>query len=360
MFLPLTTDALRESLAGALAHRNDATASLSQGDFSGAYSENPDWAVGPFVADDSLAFRPTGQWADPTGIGWTSASIYNPSVIEHEGVLHLFYRASPSKESLSSRIGHAALAPGAAWADSPSNPVVYPTQPLELLGCEDPKIYRAEGRWYLFYNGIYPLTREAREAFTPDPQAEVGCEILLAVSDDLENWTKLGSVVDPAVSHLWAKGAVVPRNGAGEAVRIGGEYLMFLSEGCGGALHVGRSTDFENWTFAPEPYLDLGPLDGHLHEVACALVDDDAPDRLVLDFFYGEPDGSFAAGQALYDTAAPFTQRALHRGGALSWGGMIRSSGGDDSGARLFAQGWDAAPGERRIDFYTDRSLITQ
>lgn len=355
MFLPLTTDALRENLADALAHRNDATARLTQGQFSDSYAERPDWAVGPFDASPELAFRPEGQWNDPTGIGWTSSSIYNPSVIEHDGVLHLFYRASPTKESLGSRIGVATRTTGGEWVDSPANPVVFPTLDLEVWGCEDPKVYRAEGRWYLFYNGIYPLTSEARETFEPDPSAEVGCEILLAVSDDLEHWTKLGSVVDHEVSHLWAKGAVIPRNGAGEAVRIGGEYLMFLSEGCGGELHVGRSADFQHWTFDPRPYLDLSELGGHLHEVACAIVDDDHPDRLVLDFFYAGPDGAFAAGQALYAIDAPFDQRALHRGGALSWGGMIRISG-----RHLFAQGWDAAAGERRIDFYSDTTLITQ
>jgi len=358
VFLPLTTDALRENLDAALAHRNDATEHLTQGAFSAEYAENPDWAVGPFDKVSELAFSPEGQWNDPTGIGWTSSSIYNPSVIEADGVLHLFYRASPTKESLSSRIGLATRASDGTWTDSRANPVVFPSLDLELYGCEDPKVYRAEGRWYLFYNGIYPLTPEAREAFTPDPSAEVGCEILLAVSDDLEHWTKLGSVVDHAVSHLWAKGAVIPRNGAGEAVRIGGEYLMFLSEGCGGRLHVGRSTDFEHWTFRAEEYLDLTELGGHLHEVACAIVDDERPDVLVLDFFYGDPDGAFAAGQALYDVSSPFVQRELHRGGALSWGGMIRSDG-----RHLFAQGWDAQAGERRIDFYRETltsTLITQ
>ncbi|BAS15965.1 hypothetical protein AHiyo8_42680 [Arthrobacter sp. Hiyo8] len=29
-----------------------------------------------------------------------------------------------------------------------------------------------------------------------------------------------------------------------------------------------------NWTFEPQEYLDLGPLGGSLHEVACAIVDD--------------------------------------------------------------------------------------
>jgi beta-1,2-mannosidase len=135
----LTTGALAAALAGALASRNDRTAALAQDDFSGSYPDRTDWAIGPFVKDDALTFVPTGQWPDPTGIGWTSESIFNPSVIEHDGDLVAFYRASPRKESTSSRIGMARRSAD-GWADSVDNPVVYPTLDNEVLGCEDPKV----------------------------------------------------------------------------------------------------------------------------------------------------------------------------------------------------------------------------
>jgi beta-1,2-mannosidase len=353
VFIPLSRDALRENLEAALEHRNDATAALSQNTFSARYANRPDWAVGPFEDDDELTFELSGQWPDPEGIGWTSDAIYNPSVIEHNGVLHLYYRASPTKESLSSRIGSATLGAVGAWVDSPTNPQIFPTLGNELFGCEDPKLYAAEGRWFFFYNGIFPITQEARERYTtPDDEiGDVGCDINVAVSDDLETWTKLGRVVDHEVSHLWAKGAVIPRNGRGEAVKIDGEYLMFLSEGCGGALQVGRSTDLVHWRFEPQPYLDLAETGGSLHEVACAIVDDEHPARFVLDFFYTDRNGDFAAGQALYDTAEPFTQKAVNAGGALAWGGMVATGRG-----RLFAQGWDAPVHERRIFFYREKT----
>ncbi|MDQ1597117.1 MAG: hypothetical protein QOI70_541 [Microbacteriaceae bacterium] len=353
MFIPLSRDALRENLESALEHRNDTTAALSQNTFSARYPSRPDWAVGPFEDDVDLSFELADQWHDPVGIGWTSDAIYNPSVIERDGVLHLFYRASPTKESLSSRIGSATLGADGAWIDSPANPQIFPTLHNELFGCEDPKLYAAEGRWFLFYNGIFPITPEARAKYaTPvDQIGDVGCDINVAVSDDLETWTKLGRAVDHEVSHLWAKGAVIPRNGRGEAVKFNGEYLMFLSEGCGGALQVGRSTDLVRWRFERRPYLDLAELGGSLHEVACAIVDDEHPERFVLDFFYADRNGDFAAGQALYDTAAPFTQRAVNSGGALAWGGMVATDRG-----RLFAQGWDAPAHERRIFFYREKT----
>ena len=342
---PLTTAALGDGLARALAHTNTATDALSTDQFSADWSDRPDWAIGPFRRDPDLAFRLEGQWADPTGIGWTSSSIFNPSLIERDGSLHLFYRASPRKESLESRIGSAVYTPGEGWTDG-RNPAVYPTLDNELLGVEDPKVYEAEGRYFLFYNGIWPLsgTDELGRYPSPDwPLGDVGCDINLAVSDDLVHWEKRGRVVPHEVSRLWAKGAVIPTDGTGRVVRIGGDYLMFLSEGCDGKLVVGRSRDLEHWDFEDQPYLDVSGL-GSLHEVACAVV---VGDRMVLDFFYGDHGGNFAAAQALYSLDDPFTQLDVHRGGSLAWGGLISFDG-----RWTFAQGWDAPPGEREIYFY--------
>ncbi len=344
---PFSVEALRESLSVAIAMHNEQTNALAQDDFSGEYSSRPDWAIGPFTKDDSLTFTLETQWDDPTGIGWTSESIFNPSVIERDGELTMFYRASPRKETTSSRIGVARHTTN-GWVDDAANPVLYPTLDNELLGCEDPKIYRADGRYYLFYNGIFPATDEDRAAFpSPGYRVEtVGCDINLAVSDDLVEWQKLGPIIDHEVSRLWAKGAVIPRNSDGEAVRIDGEFLMYLSEGCNGVPHVGRSNDMISWRFEPQPYLDLAPLNGSLHEVACAVTGHDS-DRLVLDFFYGDEHGRFAAAQALYSVDAPFEQLALNSGGSLSWGGLTQHEG-----TWLFAQGWDAPRGSREIYFY--------
>ncbi|MBD8610198.1 hypothetical protein IFT77_06835 [Frigoribacterium sp. CFBP 13729] len=360
----MTRDRLRQVLDGALAHRNALTSALAQLTFSGAAAygaDRPDWAVGPFAADPALTFTLDHQWEDPDGIGWTSSSLYNPTMIEHEGVLHLFYRASPVKESLGSRIGHAtrdltgsgsdAGTDTAAWVDDPANPVVRPTRDLELLGTEDPKVYRAEGRFWLFYNGIWPITEEARAAFpsTGYPVEAVGCDMMLAVSDDLVTWERLGPIADPEQTRLWAKGAVIPRDEHGDAVRVGGEYLMFVSEGFDGVLHVGRSDDMRTWAFEPTPYLDLSSVGGHLHEVAAAIVTGDG--RLVLDVFHDDAEGRFAASQALYDVEHPFDQLALTPGGSLCWGGLGRVDG-----RWTFAQGWDAPPGRRDLYVYREAS----
>ncbi|SEI16221.1 MULTISPECIES: hypothetical protein [unclassified Leifsonia] len=331
---PAEHDALLASYREALAHTNALTDRISTDQFSAHYGERPGWAIGPFVRDDELTFRLEGQWDDPTGVGWTSDSIFNPTVIERGDELHLFYRASPRKESTASRIGHAVRRDG-EWHDSPANPLIYPTLANETLGCEDPKVYALDDGYVLFYNAIW-----RREDGT------IAVDILSAVSDDLEHWEKRGLVVPHDVSEYWAKGAVVPRDEHGRAVRIGGDYLMFLSEGCGGRPTIGRSSDGLDWRFEVQPYLDLSPLAGSLFEVACAVV---ADDRLVLDFFYADEDGDFAAAQALYRLDDPFAQRELSRGGSLAWGGLQRLGG-----RWSYAQGWDAPAGLRELYFYRE------
>src|SRR3954451_19629447 len=120
---PAEHDALLASYREALAHTNALTSGTSTDQFSPQYPDRPSWAIGPFERDGDLTFRLDGQWDDPTGVGWTSDSIFNPTVISHGGELHLFYRASPRKESTASRIGYAVHRVG-AWHDSAANPIV--------------------------------------------------------------------------------------------------------------------------------------------------------------------------------------------------------------------------------------------
>jgi beta-1,2-mannosidase len=326
--------------------QNPHTDVLSQETFLAQDTERPGWAPGPFAADHDLTFRLDGQWDDPAGVGWTSESIFNPSLIVRGDALHVFYRASPRKESLASRIGHAVFVKGRGWRDDPRNPVIHATLPNEELGVEDPKVYYHDGRYVMFYNAIFPVTAEDRAALPSPgyPVGEIGVDINVAISTDLLTWHKLGPVTDRTLTRLWAKGAVIPRAADGSAVALGGEYLMYLSEGFDGVLHVGRSRDLLHWRFEPIPYLDLTPLGDHLHEVATATV---MPDGLVLDFFYGDADG-WAAGRAEYALDAPFEQRRVARGGTLAWGGLVRWDG-----RWTFAQGWDARPGQRELLVYT-------
>lgn len=323
---------------------------LSTLHFSGKYDREPDWAVGPFVKEERLTFKREEQWNDPYDFGWRSGFLFNASLMEHEGKLHLFYRAAPKKETLGSRIGLAIYEEGKGWTDYENNPLVYPTTDNELIGCEDPKIYRAEGRYFMFYNGVWPVSEEqaARVEASMGHKMTVGCDIKVAVSDDLLHWEKLGLAVPHEVSQYWAKGAVIPRNPQGEAVRIGGKYMMFLSEGCGQRQQVGYSDDMVNWTFEQQDYLDTSAY-GKLYELACVMADaTPGDDKLIMDFYYRDENGKDAAAQALYKKGEPFKQLEMNKGGTLAWGGMVQYGG-----KWLFAQGWDAADGDNEIYFYS-------
>lgn len=145
------------------------------------------------------------------------------------------------------------------------------------------------------------------------------------------------------MSHLWAKAAVIPRNGKGEAVHIGGHYMMFVSEGCGGKQFIGSSDDLMSWTFRQENYLDASSL-GRLYEVMSAVV---SHDSLILDFFYDDGSGITRSAEALYRLSEPRSQLALNRGGTLNCGGMIKYQG-----RWVYAQGWDAPPGKAVMHLY--------
>jgi predicted GH43/DUF377 family glycosyl hydrolase len=326
---------------------------LSQLDFSTDYGERPaPWRIGPFALDPSMTFSKTRAWDDPTGIGWTSTIIGNPTLIERDGRLHMFYRGYPRKESQSTRIGHAIYTPEGGWEDQSGPPVLHPTEPDELRSVEDPKIYRRGGEYFLFYNAVW----------RPDPEFSArvrrgyrdwGVFVVtkLATSRDLVRFEKRGPVVPYEVSRGWSKGAVIPRSPDGEAVKIGGQYLMFLSEGCGDQQYIGRSEDLVHWEFRPQTYLELPPGWGRIAEVACCAARfEPTGDFFLLDFFYKDEQQVYRAAQALYRIDDPTRPLSIQKGGSLAWGGLLQYRGD-----WIVGQGWDSPKGRQDLYVYRFR-----
>ena len=307
-----------------------------------------DWAIGPFERLDHLTYEKKAEWPDPWNIGWEGRAIHNASLIEADDALYMFYRCNPAMESLAGRIGLAIYREDTGWVDWRCNPLIYSTQPNESLACEDPKIYRAEGKYYLFYQADFAPSDEDRALYQDRnyPVGAVGTEISVAVSNDLLHWEKKGAIIPRGISHLWAKAAVIPRAGNGDAVRLNGKYMMFVSEGCGGKQVVGYSEDLLNWEFKHEQFLDTKPL-GTLYEAMGLVIESAASEAMVMDFFYDDGSGVTRAGQALYRKSEPTKQIALNRGGTLNVGGIIRYQG-----RWVHAQGWDAPRGIPVIYFY--------
>ena len=171
------------------------------------------WAIGPFERLDDLTFEKNSRWPDPWEIGWEGRAIQNASLLPLNDAIYMFYRCNPAIEGLSSRIGLAVYRKTTGWVDAPENPLIYTTEENESLGCEDPKIYAAEGKYFLFYQAVFrpssaQKTRYTSAAFAID---DVGTEICLAVSNDLVHWKKLGAIIPREISRLWAKAAVIPQ-----------------------------------------------------------------------------------------------------------------------------------------------------
>jgi predicted GH43/DUF377 family glycosyl hydrolase len=113
---------------------------------------------------------------------WEAHSIFNPSVIFHNNLFHMHYRAQG--HDLISRIGYAVSPDGLNWDRSP-DPILKPENDRELSGVEDPRVTEIDGAFYMAYtaySGAAPLD----EALTP----------MFAKSDDLLAWERIGPLVE--------------------------------------------------------------------------------------------------------------------------------------------------------------------
>ncbi len=167
----------------------------------------------------------------PTELYWESKDVFNPTSIEVDGKIALLYRAEDSTGigiwNGTSRIGLALSEDGIHFKKE-EKPVLEPTEPYELPGgCEDPRIVKIEGTYYLTYTAYDGKT----------------ARLCLASSKDLYNWTKQGPLF-PKLG--WTKaGVIVPQ-------KIKGKYYMYFGEY---GAWLASSTDLINWKLEQEDYV---------------------------------------------------------------------------------------------------------
>ncbi|KAK3939518.1 putative glycosyl hydrolase [Diplogelasinospora grovesii] len=108
---------------------------------------------------------------------WESAYLYNPSAIVLDDKVFLLYRAQDQEKKSSI---------GLAWSDDGysftryNKPVVEATEWYEEIGgCEDPRVVRVNGTFYLTYTAYNNVT----------------ARLCLATSTDLVHWTKYGPIL---------------------------------------------------------------------------------------------------------------------------------------------------------------------
>ena len=124
---------------------------------------------------------------DPTS-DWECYNVFNPSVIYHDGLFHMHYRAQGL--DWVSRIGYAVSEDGVHW-NRLRSPVLEPVDGSDSRGVEDPRVTEIDGTFYMTY------TAYGREFHGDGEPTHLGGFILpmVARSHNLITWERLGSIV---------------------------------------------------------------------------------------------------------------------------------------------------------------------
>jgi len=119
---------------------------------------------------------------------WETYNVFNPSVIYHNGLFHMHYRAQGI--DWISRIGYAVSVDGIHW-NRMRQPVLAPCDVSDARGVEDPRVTEVEGRFYICYTAY---SRAVPDGIEPTHLGG-GVTPMIAVSDNLVSWERLGSIV---------------------------------------------------------------------------------------------------------------------------------------------------------------------
>ena len=115
------------------------------------------------------------------GRGWEVGGTFNPGAAAADGVIHLLYRAVDGHGT--SRLGYARSYDGGGISGRSVAPVLEPSANWEEFGCEDPRITRLNGGFYVTYTAY----------------SQRGPRIALASTEDFSNFKKHG-IVGPDVN----------------------------------------------------------------------------------------------------------------------------------------------------------------
>ena len=118
---------------------------------------------------------------------WEAVNVFNPSVVVHNGLFHMHYRAQGY--DYVSRIGYAVSKDGISW-NRLQQPVLSPSGDVDARGVEDPRVTELGGRFYMAYTAF-----DKHSQFPDIGTAPLGVTPMYAVSDNLITWETLGPVV---------------------------------------------------------------------------------------------------------------------------------------------------------------------
>ncbi|MEQ8473845.1 MAG: glycoside hydrolase family 130 protein [Marinoscillum sp.] len=266
--------------------------------------------VNPILTPDT-----TTLFIDPITLDtvkWEGKDVFNPASVVKNDTLFLLYRAEDfvGKYNGTSRVGLAYSLDGKMFKRFPK-PVFYPREDSVKQyewegGAEDPRIVESP-------DGIYIMTYTGYDGNL--------ARLLVASSKDLRNWDKHGPVFsDENDVNQWSKSGSIVTKLEGDrmiAFKIDGYYWMYFGDT---DLFIAKSRDLIKWN----PVKDesgkwikvLSPRNGKFDS---DLVEPGPPALITEDgilLIYNSrnrlskgdvnlPDGTYAAGQVLFDRANP-------------------------------------------------------
>ena len=119
---------------------------------------------------------------------WETYNVFNPAVIYHNGLFHMFYRAQGL--DWISRVGYAASADGVHW-NRLRRPVLEPQGAFEDRGIEDPRISEIDGTFYMTYTAFGSQYEELKGP----THSGGGILPMIARSQNMITWERLGPIV---------------------------------------------------------------------------------------------------------------------------------------------------------------------
>jgi len=119
---------------------------------------------------------------------WECYNVFNPSVIHHNGLFHMHYRAQGLVWV--SRIGYAVSEDGIHW-NRLRRPVLMPQDSTDSRGVEDARVVELDGVFYMTYTAYGSKSDGSLESSVH------GGSLLpmIARSQNLITWERLGSIV---------------------------------------------------------------------------------------------------------------------------------------------------------------------
>jgi len=210
-------------------------------------------------------------------VPWEALNVFNPGVVYHNGLFHMFYRAQGI--DFTSSIGYAVSADGLHFAKL-DKPVFAPSSREDYRGVEDARITPMDGQFYMCYtaygdNSYYPMIAKSTNLITWEKVAAVERaenkdhvlfpekikgryvifhrrppSIWVAYSDDLHTWTDHTTVMSPRADNGWDEKRV----------------------GAGG---VPIKTD-KGWLILYHAYNNA-----HIYRLSAALLDYDDPSKVI-------------------------------------------------------------------------------